>query len=101
MILRTPERPSPVGAAGRLSVPTARLEAVLTSRIVLLMGLHVPLGLLMHRVTAVATMHAVLTIAVATFLALGTTLLLRRRGARKKVLEARHMTGREAEPAAK
>jgi O-antigen ligase/polysaccharide polymerase Wzy-like membrane protein len=64
---------TPVSAAGistSASAGIARPEDFVTRRVVLLMALHVPLGLVMHFVPAVATGHAVLTVMVATFLAL-------------------------------
>jgi O-antigen ligase/polysaccharide polymerase Wzy-like membrane protein len=66
----------PVGLASAASFATsasagtARPDAALMRRVVLITAVHVPLGLLMHWVPVVATAHAALTTTVALFLAL-------------------------------
>src|SRR5437660_6185788 len=47
-----------------------RVDSALAGRVVWFMGLHVPLGVLMHQVPSLATVHAVLTVTVAVLLAM-------------------------------
>jgi hypothetical protein len=58
-----------IDVGDRLSGDTVGRDASHTLGVVVLVALHIPLGLLMHRVPAVATLHAIVTMAVATFVA--------------------------------